>query len=114
MLSPDGRDLSGKRRSGGRLGDFWLSWLPSGGGGVVDGAAAAPSLLVRPLEEDDERNDWEDAAERGTRVESALEVLSRAVDASDIRRVGLWLLLERVLMGSGSRRSDVRGAVVVR
>ena len=110
MLSPDGRDLSGKRRSSGRGGDCMLSWLFTSGC-VVAGAVAAPSssLFDRLLEDDEECSDWEDVAERGTKGESALAVLSRAMDASDIRRVSMSLLLERVLMlmGSGSRTSDV-------
>lgn len=83
-------------------------------GCVVVGAAAAPSLFERLVEEEVECSDWEDVAERGTKADSALVVLSRAMDASDIRCVGRSLLLERVLMGSGSRTSDAgEGAVVV-
>lgn len=109
MPSREGRDLSGRRRSGGRFGDWVLSWLSASGGVVVGGVAAPSSLFERLLVEDEECSDWEDVAERGTKVESALVVLSRARDAGDIRRVGVSLLLERVLMlmGSGSRTSDV-------
>lgn len=112
ILSPDGRDLSGKRRSSGRFGDCVLSWLFTSGCVVVE-AVAAPSLFERLLEEDAECKDWEDVAERGTKVEIALALLSRARDASDIRRMGTSLLLGRVLVGSGSRTSDAEGVVVV-
>lgn len=89
-----------------------LSWMfPSGC--VVVQAVAAPSLFERLLEEDAERKEWEDDPERGTKVEIALAVLSRAKDASDIRRIGTSLLLERVLMGSGSRTSDAGEGVMV-
>lgn len=89
-----------------------LSWLFTSGCVAVE-VVAAPSLFERLLEEEAECNDWEDVAERGTKGEIALAVLSRARDASDIRRIGTSLLLEKVLVGSGSRTSDAEGVVVV-
>ena len=72
---------------------------------MVVGAVAAPSF--ERLLEEEECNDWDAVVvERGTKVDKALVVLSRAMDASDIRLVGRSVVLLGMVIGSGSREVD--------
>ena len=71
---------------------------------MVVGAVAAPSF--ERLLEEEEWNDWDAIVERGAKVDKALVVLSRAMDASDIRLVGRSVFLLEMVIGSESREVD--------